>query len=59
MFSVTIYTYVAGDLAKLKAPLDADLNFCGVGNLANYPDLYITDLKTFNVTNMLTSGVCV
>lgn len=31
MFSVSIYTYVAGDLTKLKAPLDADLNFCGVG----------------------------
>ncbi len=31
MFSLTIYTYIAGDLVKLKAPLDADLNFCGVG----------------------------
>lgn len=31
MFSVSIYTYIAGNLTKLKAPLDADLNFCGFG----------------------------
>lgn len=55
----TYYSYQNGDVSKLTAPLDADLNFCGVGEYADYPYLYLTDFTSPNPNHIFSSGVCV
>jgi hypothetical protein len=45
------------------APLDGDNNFCGFttgkNDLAEFPKLYITDLKLAKPTVIFKRGVCV
>jgi hypothetical protein len=46
-------------VSKLTAPLDADLNFCGIGEFADYPYLYLTDFTSPDPTHIFQSGLCV
>ena len=59
MCFVTGHSYANGDVNKLTAPLDADLNFCGVGAYTDYPYLYLTNVNNLNIMEIFASGVCV
>jgi len=62
MIYLTSYGFKNGNLSKLLAPLDGDLNFCGEGDHADHPKLLITDWSTTNIFEIFGkdgSGICV
>jgi hypothetical protein len=48
-----------GQFRKLIAPLDANDNFCGFAEYADYPYMYLTDFDDADVAEIFVSGVCV
>jgi len=49
---MTVYGFIHGDVTKLLAPIDGNLDFCGIKNgdtanddLTDYPYLYIGNLE--------------
>ena len=54
------YGYENGNIAKLTAPLDGDLNFCGITpGYEEYSKLYITNFDGIDVFKIFKSAVCV
>jgi len=43
----------------LTAPIDADLNFCGFGEMEGYPKMILTNFKLTSGAYILKSGVCI
>jgi hypothetical protein len=46
MIYVGVYAVEHGDLARIVAPLDAEGNFCGLGDYAGYDYLYYAKIDT-------------
>jgi hypothetical protein len=48
-----------GNVDEMYAPIDGDNNLCGIGDLADFPYLYIFDLDTALSNNLFLYSVCV
>ena len=60
MVGLGIYGYQNGDSHHLIAPVDADLNLCGITEgYEGYKKLYITDFSALSISGIFDSGVCV
>jgi hypothetical protein len=63
MLGCTIYGISNGDVKKMMAPYDYQNRFCGIGAMAEYDNLYFTDLEpseSEDVVRMLfNNAVCV
>lgn len=56
MIFITIYGFSNGDIKKLLAPIDGKGNFCGIGDLKDYPNLYIGNLLDATASAALDPG---
>ena len=58
-----IYSMAEGDVSKMLAPYDGLGNFCGIGDFAEYPDLFLSDMSIAGSSNiaksMFAKAVCV
>lgn len=59
MIYATMYGYKNGEPHKLVAPIDAGLNVCGFGDMAEYPRMIFTDLDPTLLLGILKTGVCI
>lgn len=55
----TWYGFHNGQINKLTAPIDADNNFCGFGEMKDYPRMILTNFQLTEATDILKSGVCI
>jgi hypothetical protein len=59
MCGVTFYGISQGQVEKMIAPIDMNLNFCGIeGPRADFHKLYFTNLRVSSATDILNSGIC-
>lgn len=58
MGGITAYTIAKGNVDKMVAPIDRNLNFCGFGERADYQKLYFAYEGVYDTTDILNKGVC-
>jgi len=57
---LAVYGGKNGNLPKLIAPVNGDLQLCGASSdFKNHKYLYFTDFKIQNIDNLFSSGICV
>jgi hypothetical protein len=56
---LTAYGFKNGQVEKLIAPYDGNLDFCGFDKNAEFKYLYLVKISDLNVQNAFKSGVCV
>ena len=58
MLGITGYTISKGNVDKMVAPVDYNLNFCGFGDRADYQKLYFIYAGILEAEDILEKGVC-
>jgi hypothetical protein len=53
------YGFHNGKIDKLIAPIDADENFCGFGEMKGYSKMLFRDYKVETTIDIIKSGICV
>lgn len=59
MIALSIYGLVKGNIAELIGGINGENEICGVGELKDYPYLYLTNLELNDIDLLFQQGVCV
>ena len=59
MLGISAFGFMKGDIFSLIAPVDANGHICGSGDAIDFQYLFMKDIESGNVTQILKSGNCV
>lgn len=59
MVFLTGFGFKNGQINKLTAPIDASGNFCGFGDMKDYPKMILANFHAYPLTKIPNTGLCV